>query len=72
VLKASAKKSQKIIVTKFVTGKSIFRALCSQTSFLGAFSKAPHGFPFWTFIFVHFQKPKVPLNSLFCRSTDFL
>jgi len=45
--------------------KIFFKALCSQVIFQGSKSKAPFGFPFWTFIFVQNQKPKIPFKSIF-------
>jgi hypothetical protein len=40
------------------------RPICSQVILKGSFSKAPYGNPFWTFINVQNEKPKVEFT--FC------
>ena len=48
----------------------IFRALWSKTPKKGSFSKPFPGFRFWTFINVHFSKPKILLEKKLLRKIN--
>jgi hypothetical protein len=57
VPKPFSAKIQKKYRNNFFRSKNIFKALWSDNVFATSFSKLFSAFHFWTFIFVHFQKP---------------